>query len=80
MNTNNYSDNCNCLMTKANLCNTCPFKRCTMIFHIAFNKYQRQISSPIEFKKVLVHKKFSLSHQGKEGEDDYARRGEGQSK
>ena len=34
----------------------------------------------MEFKKVLVHKKFSLSHQGKEGEDDYARRGEGQSK
>ena len=34
----------------------------------------------MEFKKVLVHKKFSLSPQGKEGEDDYARRGEGQSK
>ena len=34
----------------------------------------------MEFKKVLVHKKFSLSHQEKKGKDDYARRGEGQSK
>ena len=34
----------------------------------------------MEFKKVLMHKKFSLSQRGKEGEDDYVRRGEGQSK